>query len=69
MQKITSALDGLTPFVRLVALVFGVLAAWHGVCELAPILKGVWAPRGSAQSMALVGAGLAIIAAGGKVSK
>jgi hypothetical protein len=52
----------LKPFVAMVALLFGVVAAWHGLAELLPVIKQVWSPRGSAQSMAIVGAALAIIA-------
>lgn len=46
----------------MVALLFGVIAAWHGLGELMPVVKSIWSPRGSAQSMALIGAALAIIA-------
>ena len=62
MNQITNILNQLTPFIRMVALLFGVIAAWHGLGELVPVIKGIWSPRGSAQSMALVGAALAIIA-------
>ena len=62
MNQITNILNQLTPFIRMVALLFGVIAAWHGLGELLPVIKQVWSPRGSAQSMALVGAALAIIA-------
>lgn len=62
MRQITDALAGLAPFIRLVALLFGAIAAWHALSELLPVLRQVWAPRGTAQSMALVGAALAIIA-------
>lgn len=50
------------PFILMVALLFGVIAAWHGLGEVAPIIKQIWSPRGSAQSMGIVGACLAIIA-------
>lgn len=62
MNQINSILSQLKPFVAMVALLFGVVAAWHGLAELLPVIKQVWSPRGSAQSMALVGAALAIIA-------
>lgn len=62
MNQVTNILNQLTPFVRMVALLFGVIAAWHGLGELLPVIKQVWSPRGSAQSMAIVGAALAIIA-------
>jgi hypothetical protein len=62
MTQINSILAQLKPFVAMVALLFGVVAAWHGLAELLPVIKQVWSPRGSAQSMAIVGAALAIIA-------
>ena len=62
MGTINGVLAQLRPFVSMVALLFGVIAAWHGLGELLPVIKQVWSPRGSAQSMAIVGAALAIIA-------
>lgn len=62
MNQINSLLNQATPFIRMVALLFGVIAAWHGLGELFPVVKSIWSPRGSAQSMALIGAALAIIA-------
>lgn len=62
MRQVTDILKSLQPFVLFVALLFGVIAAWHGLSELVPVLRQVWAPKGSAQSMALIGAALAIIA-------
>ncbi len=62
MRQFTDILKSLQPFVLFVALLFGVIAAWHGLSELVPVLRQVWAPKGSAQSMALIGAALAIIA-------
>lgn len=62
MSQINSLLNQATPFIRMVALLFGVIAAWHGHGELFPVVKSIWSPRGSAQSMALIGAALAIIA-------
>jgi hypothetical protein len=62
VTQINSMLAQLKPFVAMVALLFGVVAAWHGLAELLPVIKQVWSPRGSAQSMAIVGAALAIIA-------
>ena len=48
--------------VGLVALLFGVLAAWLAVVELLPVLGQVWRPKGSAQSHAIVAACLALVA-------
>ena len=62
MNHINSILGQCKPFVAMVALLFGVVAAWHGLAELLPVIKSIWSPRGSAQSMAIVGAALAIIA-------
>lgn len=64
IDKINAALAGLMPFVLMVAMVFGVIAAWHGLAELFPFIRQVWAPRGSMQSMGTVGACLALIAIG-----
>ena len=61
MATVNSILAQLRPFIGMVALLFGVIAAWHGLAELLPVIKQVWSPRGSAQSMAIVGAALAII--------
>ncbi len=58
---VNSILAQLRPFVGMVALLFGIIAAWHGLAELLPVIKQIWSPRGSAQSMAIVGAALAII--------
>lgn len=66
MAKFTALIESLLPFVWTIAAVFGVIAAWHGLAELFPFIRNVWAPRGSAQSMAIVGACLALIARGGK---
>lgn len=62
MTQINSILGQLRPFVAMVALLFGVLAAWLALVELLPVLGQVFRPKGSAQSMAIVGAALAIIA-------
>jgi hypothetical protein len=59
---INQILGQLRPFITMIAMVFGVIAAWHGLAELMPVAKQIWSPRGSAQSMAIVGAALAIIA-------
>lgn len=64
VSTINGVLGQLRPFVAMVALIFGVIAAWHGLAELLPVIKQIWSPRGSAQSMAIVGAALAIIAGG-----
>lgn len=67
MDKFTALIESLLPFVWTIAAVFGVIAAWHGLAELFPFVRNVWAPRGSGQSMAIVGACLALIARGGKL--
>ncbi len=65
MGTVNQILGQLRPFVAMVALLFGIIAAWHGLAELLPVIKQLWSPRGSAQSMAIVGAALAIIAGRG----
>lgn len=62
MTHLSNLLSQLRPCIQFVALLFGAIAAWHGLAELAPVIKQVWSPRGSAQSMAIVGACLAIVA-------
>lgn len=62
MQVINTALQAARPIVGAVALLFGILAAWLAVVELMPVLSQVWRPRGTAQSHAIVGACLAIVA-------
>lgn len=62
IATLTNVLNAARPFILLVALLFGCIAAWHALAELLPVIKQVWSPRGSAQSMALTGAALAIIA-------
>ena len=62
IATINNFLIQLKPFISMVALVFGIIAAWHGLGEMIPVVKQIWSPRGTAQSMALVGAALAIIA-------
>lgn len=68
MNKVGGILEGLLPFVRLVALLFGVIAAYLAVFELMPALgQFLWRPRGTAQGHAMLGGALALIAmAGGK---
>jgi len=62
VATINNILNQLKPFISTVALIFGFIAAWHGLAELFPVIKQIWSPRGTAQSMAIVGAALAIIA-------
>ena len=58
----TQILNSLRPFVALVALLFGFLAAWLAIVDLFPFLGQIWRPKGGAQSHAIVGACLAIVA-------
>ena len=62
INKINSLLAELKPFILLIALVFGFMAAWLAVADIFPIVKQIWTPNGTAQSHAIVGACLAIIA-------
>lgn len=64
MKQITAFLESLSPFIYMVALVFGALGAFHALADIIPILKSIWSPRGNSQ-MAYVGAALAIIAGAG----
>ncbi|MGE0629772.1 MAG: hypothetical protein AB7O43_18360 [Hyphomicrobiaceae bacterium] len=62
VAKLTALLKEFQPFVLFVALLFGVLGAWLALADIIPVLKQVWVPKGTAQSYAIVGACLAIIA-------
>jgi len=59
---INSVLNQLRPFMLMVALLFGFAAAWAGLGEWFPIIKQIWAGKGNAQTSAIIGACLAIIA-------
>lgn len=61
MIQLNSILNQLRPFIVVVALLFGLIAAWQALSDLLPFLRQVWAPRGSAQSNAIVAAALAIV--------
>lgn len=65
VATVNQILTSLRPFISMVALLFGVIAAWHGLAELIPVIKQLWSPRGSAQSMAIIAAALAIVAGRG----
>lgn len=65
MKRLNEILDTLVPFVRVVALAFGVVAAWLAVVDAFPFLAQVWRPKGSAQSHAIIAAALAIVAGRG----
>jgi hypothetical protein len=62
IAKVNSLLNEARPFIWLVALVFGIMGAWLALADIVPVIKQVWTPRGTAQSHAIVGACLAIIA-------
>lgn len=62
IAKLTALLKETQPFILLIALVFGFMGAWLAAADIVPVLKQVWVPRGTAQSHAIVGACLAIIA-------
>ena len=57
----TQILNSLRPFVALVALLFGFLAAWLAIVDLFPFLGQIWRPKGEAQRFAIIGAALAIV--------
>lgn len=68
IKKLTSILEDCAPFILLVALTFGVMGAWLALADILPVIKQVWRPSGTAQSHAIVGACLAIIAGRGKIA-
>lgn len=61
LEKIAAALDVCTPFVRVVALAFGVVAAWLALVDAFPFVAQIWRPKGDAQRYALIGAALSVI--------
>jgi hypothetical protein len=61
IAQLTAVLNAARPFITIVALLFGVLAAWLAMIELFPVLSQIARPRGTAQGHAIVGACLAII--------
>lgn len=66
MSTINSVLGRLRPFVAMVALLFGVIAAYKGLAEIIPILNQIWSPRGDAQRMAILAAALALVSGAGR---
>ena len=62
IKKLEAILKDCQPFILIVALIFGVMGAWLALGDIIPVIKQVWRPQGSAQSHAVVGACLAIIA-------
>ena len=62
INKINGLLNDIKPFVLMVALLFGIMGAWLALADIVPILKQLWVPKGTAQSHAIVGACLAIVA-------
>jgi hypothetical protein len=64
VSTVNNVLAQLRPFMLMVALLFGFAAAWGGLAEWFPVLKEIWAGKGSPQASAIIGACLAIIAGG-----
>ena len=62
INELTGILKRAQPFILLVALIFGVMGAWLALVDIIPVIKQLWSPSGTAQSHAIVGACLAIIA-------
>lgn len=60
-MSVFGILNQLLPFVRIVALLFGVLAAFIALGDLIPALKGIIAIRGDAQRYAVIAAALALV--------
>lgn len=62
MSQINSILGQLRPFVAMVALLFGAIAAYLALAELFPVLNQVWRPKGDMQRYAIVAAALSLVA-------
>ena len=53
-----NVLAQLKPFVGMVALLFGIIAAWLAMVELLPVLAQIWRPKGDMQRYAIVAGAL-----------
>ncbi len=62
VATVNGVLAQLRPFILMVALICGTMAAWGVFTEWLPVLKQVWAGRGNPQTNAVIGAALALIA-------
>lgn len=61
-QAFLALLNAFRPLVGFVALLFAVLAAWSGICEVIPTLKAFMAPKGDPQRLAIIAGALALAA-------
>lgn len=64
MTVVNQILTACTPMIRFASLLFGVIAAWKGLCELIPVLGQavpITVKGGSAQSMAILAGALALV--------
>lgn len=62
VATINNILAQLRPFILMIALICGFMAAWGQFAEWMPVIKQIWAGRGQPQANAIVGACLAVIA-------
>ena len=62
MQVIRGLLEQARPFVAVMAMVFGLLAAYSALIDLVPVIGQVWKPHIQTQSAAIVAACLALVA-------
>jgi hypothetical protein len=68
ISEINSVLMRTAPFILMVALAFGFVAAWLGLGDLVPVVKQIWRPSGSAQGYGILAGclSLVVLAAGGR---
>ena len=66
IQEINSILLRTRPFILMVALAFGFVAAWLGLGDLITVVKQIWRPSGTAQGYGILAGclSLVVIAAG-----
>lgn len=64
LRKIEAAfmalLEGLRPLIGIVAIMFGILAAWKCLGDMFPVLARLWMPTGDVIKMATIAGALAL---------
>lgn len=61
IQKLESILNEFKPFIRLMAIVFGIIISFQGLIELVPAVAQLWKPSGNLQTNAAIAIALGII--------
>ncbi len=61
MKELTALLLKCQPAIVLVALFYGIIAAWLAMADLIPIMKQIWSPAGKAQAVGIVAGCLSLV--------